>query len=227
MALNGTKPSLLVFDMDGVLVDVSESYRAAIAATVEHFTGKAISHEVIQRYKNVGGWNNDWALSQKLIRDTANLDVPYDEVVASFQNCFLGKNNDGLILRERWLPAAGLLEKLTTTHQLALFTGRPREEVDLTLKRFVPGIEWAEVIANGDVPNAKPAPDGLVAIKVAHPGSVLTYFGDTIDDARSARDADVRFIGIARAGSEGLRELLQAQGAEAVIENIDEIEKVL
>jgi len=227
MALNGTKPSLLVFDMDGVLVDVSESYRAAIAATVEHFTGKASSHEVIQRYKNAGGWNNDWALSHRLIRDTANLDIPYDEVVAIFQDYFLGKNNDGLILRERWLPAARLLEELAATHQLALFTGRPREEVNLTLRRFVPGIEWAAVIADGDVPNAKPAPDGLVAIREAHPGSVVTYFGDTIDDAQSARNAGVRFIGVACARSEGLRELLEAEGAEAVIENINEIEKVL
>ena len=30
---------LIIFDMDGVLVDVSESYRAAIQATVLHFTG--------------------------------------------------------------------------------------------------------------------------------------------------------------------------------------------
>jgi HAD superfamily phosphatase len=226
MALNGTRPSILVFDMDGVLVDVSESYRAAIAATAKHFTGRAISREVIQRYKNAGGWNNDWALSQKLIRDTANLDVPYEEVVAVFQDRFLGKNKDGLILRERWMPAAGLLEKLAATYRLAIFTGRPREEVDLTLRRFVPRIEWAAIIAEGDVPNAKPAPDGLVAIRAAHPGANFTYFGDTIDDAQSARAAGVRFIGVASARSEGQNGLLEA-GAEAVIENINEIEEVL
>ena len=31
---------MLVFDMDGVLVDVTESYRETIVRTVEHFTGK-------------------------------------------------------------------------------------------------------------------------------------------------------------------------------------------
>ena len=30
---------LIVFDMDGVLVDVTESYRESIAQTVKHFTG--------------------------------------------------------------------------------------------------------------------------------------------------------------------------------------------
>src|SRR5262245_54658767 len=51
MADSGTKP-ILVFDMDGVLVDVTESYRETIARAVEHFTGSAISREKIQEYKN-------------------------------------------------------------------------------------------------------------------------------------------------------------------------------
>src|SRR5512133_2531675 len=101
MALNEERRPVLVFDMDGVLVDVSDSYRATIAATVQHFTGKSISPRMIQEYKNAGGWNNDWVLSQKLILDIANLEVPYEEVAGVFQNHFLGKDTDGLILRER------------------------------------------------------------------------------------------------------------------------------
>ena len=55
---------IIVFDMDGVLTEVSESYREAIVQTVEHFTGRRITRDLIQQYKNRGGWNNDWALSQ-------------------------------------------------------------------------------------------------------------------------------------------------------------------
>ena len=227
MALSEERRSVLVFDMDGVLVDVSDSYRATIAATVEHFTGKTISPRIIQEYKEAGGWNNDWALSQRLIRDTANFEVPYEEVVDVFQHRFLGKNNDGLILREHWLPADGLLEKLAVVHQLAIFTGRPRAEINFTLTRFVPRVEWSKIVADGDVANPKPAPDGLIAIAMAHAGSRLTYFGDTIDDAQSARAAGVRFIGIADARRERLRELFKAEGADAAIENVNEIEEVL
>jgi hypothetical protein len=36
---------ILIFDMDGVLVDVTESYRETIAATVEHFTGRRPTNE--------------------------------------------------------------------------------------------------------------------------------------------------------------------------------------
>ncbi len=47
--------------MDGVLAEVTESYREAIVQTVEHFTGQRIARDLIQQYKNAGGWNNDWA----------------------------------------------------------------------------------------------------------------------------------------------------------------------
>ena len=67
--MSGVKSQMLVFDMDGVLVDVTESYRETIVRTVEHFTGKTISRDSIQDYKNQGGWNNDWVLSQKICRD--------------------------------------------------------------------------------------------------------------------------------------------------------------
>jgi len=227
MALNGTKDSVLVFDMDGVLVDVSESYRASIIATVEHFTGATISNDVIQRYKNAGGWNDDWELSQQIVLDTAGLNVPFDQVISVFQQRFLGANNDGLILRERWLPVEGLMERLATRHRLAIFTGRPRSEMEITLLRFIPGLSWAMTVTAADVENAKPAPDGLRAIAQAHAGCTLTYVGDNVDDACSAGAAGVRFIGIADQTSVGLGELLKREGAAAVFENINEIEGVL
>jgi HAD superfamily hydrolase (TIGR01548 family) len=227
MALNGTKDSVLVFDMDDVLVDVLESYRAATIATVEHFTGVTISNDVIQRYKNEGGWNDDWQLSQRIILDTIGREVAFDEVVSVFQQRFLGSNGDGLILRERWLPAPGLLERLAARHRLAIFTGRPRDEMELTLSRFVPDLRWSMTVTLDDVQNLKPAPDGLLAIINAHPGCAITYFGDNVDDARSGRAAGVRFIGIASRTSPGLRELFEKEGAAAVIENINEIEGVL
>ena len=62
-------PQVLVFDMDGVLVDVRDSYREAVRETVRHFSGECVTHEEIQEFKNAGGWNNDWLLSHRLIQD--------------------------------------------------------------------------------------------------------------------------------------------------------------
>lgn len=220
---------VLVFDMDGVLVDVSDSYRETIRHTVRHFTGKEITRELIQDYKNAGGWNNDWALSQKICADLGT-EIAYDTVVREFQRIFFGENNDGLVMRERWIPHDGLLERLSETHDLAIFTGRLREEAYFTLRRFVPDLRWAHVVGDDDVANSKPAPDGLLTIAKQHPDSKILYVGDTVDDARASRAAAVPFVGIAERHNvrhEELCRLLKAEEPVAVLDNINELESIL
>jgi HAD superfamily phosphatase len=221
--------NLLVFDMDGVLVDVSESYRETIQQTVAHFTGQRVTREAIQDWKNRGGWNDDWALSTAMIR-AAGVEADYDAVVQHFQGLFHGNGSDGLLLRERWIARAGLLERLSERFQLALFTGRLRWEAELTLHRFAPDLRFEPIVGAGDVPNHKPAPDGLLHIGKLMPESQLWYVGDTVDDARSARAAGVPFIGIASTSSERRGELvslLHAEGAKAVLDDINQLEGVL
>lgn len=215
------KDQMLVFDMDGVLVDVTESYRETIVKTVEHFTGKTISRDSIQEYKNRGGWNNDWLLSQKICHDFG-VDLPYQEVVDYFNYLFLGQ---GMIHRERWLPRPGLLDQLSDRFDFAIFTGRTTEEAEITLQREGVRERFFLVSAN-DVQCEKPAPDGLLKIAALYPGKTLLYIGDTVDDARCARSASVPFIGIAARHSprrQELVDLLRLEGAIQVIEDINEI----
>lgn len=220
---------LIVFDMDGVLTEVSESYREAIVQTVEHFTGQAITRDLIQQYKNRGGWNNDWALSRQIVADLG-VKVDYADVVDRFNQIFLGENGNGLIHRERWFPQPGLLERLLSKHSLAIFTGRLRYEADISLRRFANEIRFDPVICADDVTAAKPAPDGLIAIQTLKPGSKLLYVGDTVDDARAASAAGVPFVGIAaqtHSRREDLIRLFEQERAIAILENINEIESVL
>jgi len=231
MATEERQP-VLVFDMDGVLVEVTESYRETIVRTVEHFTGKRIDRDRIQDYKNRGGWNNDWALAQKIAADLG-VEVDYDTVVEKFQEIFLGPARDGaggLIERERWLASDGLLERLGERYRLAIFTGRIREEMEITLRRFAPGIRFDPTICTREVPRSKPAPDGLLMIAERTGGAPLYYVGDTVDDSRCARQAGVPFIGIAAPGNprrEELVSLFREDGAIAVLEDINALENVL
>src|SRR5215472_2225661 len=155
---------LLVFDMDGVLVDVTESYRESIAQTVRHFSGAAPTREQIQDYKNQGGWNDDWKLSHDMISQ-AGVEVTLETVKDHFQSIFLGNGSDGLILREQWVARPGVLEGLGEQFDFALFTGRPLEDAALTLKRFANGITFAPQIGMYEVERHKPDPEGLLRIK--------------------------------------------------------------
>jgi HAD superfamily phosphatase len=215
--------------MDGVLAEVTESYREAIVQTVEHFTGQRIARELVQQYKNAGGWNNDWALSQKIAADLGT-EVEYGAAVDYFNQIFIGQNGDGLIRRETWFPQPGLLERLAERHGIAIFTGRLRYELDYTLERFAASLRFDPVICAEHVANGKPAPDGLHSIQRMKPGRKLWYVGDTIDDARAARAAEVPFIGIIGKGhshAEELTRLFRQENAVAILENVNEIEGAL
>jgi len=68
---------ILIFDMDGVLIDVSRSYRETIQRTVQVYLetclgfkkGKKewVTKEDISLFKSAGGFNNDWDLTCGLL----------------------------------------------------------------------------------------------------------------------------------------------------------------
>ncbi len=221
---------LLIFDMDGVLVEVSESFRETIVQTVKFFTGQTIARDLIQDYKNAGGWNNDWALSRQIVLDLGK-DVAYDEVADRCNRLFFGENGtEGLINREVWFDRKGVLERLQQRFKLAIFTGRSQYEAGVTLRKYASHLTFDPIVCADDVVNPKPHPEGLDKIKALNPGVPAWYLGDTVDDARSARAAGVPFIGVvARAHSrrEQVLALFREEQAVAIIDEITDLETVL
>ncbi|NDD29875.1 MAG: aminotransferase class I/II-fold pyridoxal phosphate-dependent enzyme, partial [Proteobacteria bacterium] len=61
-------PQALLFDMDGVLADVSGSYNAAIVQTAAHF-GAPVTHTDVAEMKARGDANNDWIVTRRLLAE--------------------------------------------------------------------------------------------------------------------------------------------------------------
>jgi HAD superfamily phosphatase len=221
---------VIVFDMDGVLVEVSDSYRESIVQTVKHFSGQTISRDLIQDYKNAGGWNNDWSLSQQILRDLGT-EVAYKTIVEQFNKIFFGENgSEGLNRHERWFPQPGLIERLSDSFHLAIFTGRLRYEADVTLNRFAGGLRFDPIVCADNVAMQKPHPEGLLAVRAAYSEGPIWYLGDTVDDARSARAAKVPFIGVVAKNHSRRREVIRLfdeEQAFAIIDEVNELERVL
>jgi len=53
----------VVLDIDGVVVDVADSYRRAIVESVERCHGGTVTDADVQAFKDAGGFNNDWELT--------------------------------------------------------------------------------------------------------------------------------------------------------------------
>jgi HAD superfamily phosphatase len=187
-----TSKDLIVFDMDGVLVEVTESYRATIQATVKYFTGEEPTRDEIQRWKDRGGYNDDWFLSHEMIRERGG-NATHPEVVEYFQSIFHGP--DGFMQREKWIARDGLFDRLSQNNTLAIFTGRLRWEAQMTLDRFGSN-HFGMIVGADDVTHTKPNPEGLLKIMAAVEHNRVWYIGDTIDDARAGQAASVPFIGV-------------------------------
>lgn len=222
---------ILLFDIDGVLVDVSNSYREVIKQTAEFFTKTLVTPEEIQSYKEKTGFNNDWDLTCAIIQ-SRGMFVPKENVIEKFQELYLGVNGKkGLIESEKWLLNKKILESLSKKYLLGILTGRPREEVFIALdKERVRGY-FKTIIAMEDCSNKwKPNPFGLFLAleKLGYPDSKnAIYLGDSLDDIRAAKNANIRSIGCIppKNKSNQLKQLMLSLGAYTVINEVNEIEK--
>ena len=82
---------LILFDIDGVIRSVENSYRLSLKKTVYKFSGWEPSYLDIDNAKNEGIWNNDWDLSLELIKrfikkENLNFKIPpREEIVKCFE----------------------------------------------------------------------------------------------------------------------------------------------
>lgn len=221
---------LLIFDMDGVLVDTSNSYRLAIKGVFEHFTGRKLSLEDIQRAKNQGGLNNDWALTEHLLK-LEGLNINGFEIVVKFQDFYLGNDFDGFIQNEKLLLSKENIEKLSKNYDLAIFTGRPRKEAFFALRKW--GIEkyFLKIITMDDLPVNRQKPNTLGVeeiLKVSNPQKVY-YLGDTIDDMKCAKNANINGIGVLppQDKSENLIQNLQIYSPVVILNETEDLMEFL
>ena len=128
----------LIFDMDGVLADVAQSYRQAIVQTAVQY-GVTLTHEQIEKEKISGNANNDWILTHRMLASQGVTNVSLDEVTSTFEALYQGTEfTNGLYKLESLIPARGVLQELALrfSHGMVIVTGRPRKDCFKFLKDF-------------------------------------------------------------------------------------------
>ncbi len=221
------RPEAMLFDLDGVLADVSGSYREAIIRTAQSF-GVRVSREELQALKDEGDANNDWVVTQRVL-ENAGVRVPFDEVVSRFQGVYLGDGISlGLREGETLLAERAFITELGKAYRLAVVTGRPRSEARWFLQRF--GIEefFDAMICMEDAP-AKPSPEPVRLALEALGVRSAWMVGDTPDDIRSARGAGALPIGVMPPGDDAMsaRAALVSCGAARVLSSVETLREML
>ncbi len=75
----------LIFDMDGVLASVGNSYNLSIELTAKHFGAHSTTQDDIVYEKKLGNANNDWLLTQRIIKRKLSKDVPLEDIIKQFE----------------------------------------------------------------------------------------------------------------------------------------------
>jgi len=201
---NTLNTAIAIFDIDGVVRDVGNSYRRALADTVERFTDGYRPTELdIDTLKSEGIWNNDWEASQELISrhflsQGHQIKTDYQEIVAFFQSRYRGEeanNWTGYICNEPLLLQPGYLSQLSNAGiPWGFFSGATRASATYVLSKRL-GLQSPLLIAMEDAPG-KPDPTGLLAAvaQLEQEHSIdkmlpVMYAGDTVGDMYTVEKA--------------------------------------
>jgi HAD superfamily hydrolase (TIGR01548 family) len=221
-----TYPSLIIFDVDGVLVDVRGSFHRTVLQTVKFFTGKPVTEAELHRWKNRSGFNDDWVLSTAWVQSLGGKHE-YDEVKQKFVELYWSPDGKGNVVREKWLLSRARLSALAKHAELAIFTGRTSRELDYTLDRCKVREFFKAIVTVEDVSKPKPDPEGLIKLSKGRAPETCLYVGDNVDDARAAQCARVPFVGILPADKSerpARLALLREYGARAILLHIRELD---
>jgi HAD superfamily phosphatase len=200
-----TQPQILIFDVDGVLVDVRGTYWRSALDTVRHLSGHRVTYADLHRWKAKPGYNDDWRMTADWV---TSLGTPttYEQAQAVFNGFYWGTSGrPGNVLNEKLLITPRQIAAWAGRYELNLFTGRNRREFSFTFDRWAAAHHFRTVITMDDVTRIKPHPEGLHKILDGRDPATALYLGDNIDDALAARDAGVPFMAIIAAGEHGYR----------------------
>jgi histidinol-phosphate aminotransferase len=220
-------PQALLFDMDGVLVDVSGSYRAAIVGTAMGF-GVQLLDDEISRAKAKGGANNDWELTLRLLA-AHGVESSLAEVTRRFEALYQGTpGKPGLRSTERLLISGESLARMAARLPLAIVTGRPRKDAQRFLDEAGIGAHFKALVSMDDGPlKPDPAP---VRLALQRLGVARAWMlGDTQDDMAAARAAAVVPVAVLPPGESRAeyREALTRAGAARVLQSSNDFEELL
>ena len=199
---------LILFDIDGVIRSVENSYRLSLKKTVCKFTGWEPSYKDIDNAKNEGIWNNDWDLSLEFIKRfkkkrSLNIEIPpREEIVKCFEELYFGgdPNEDskywsGFITNEDLLVDKKFFDLIQSNGIIWGFvSGAESASAKFVLEKRLE-LESPPLISMGDAPD-KPDPQGLIKLSKKLLGDRLgasnipiAYVGDTIADVNTVVNA--------------------------------------
>lgn len=182
---------LVVFDLDGTLVDSSEDLTAAVNAAIAAVAPGTLPLPA-SRVRCLIGSGARNLVSRSLAE--ARIPRPVEEILPLFLESY------GRCLLERTRLYPGVEEALEhlKDRTLAVLSNKPGDMSRAILEGLGVAARFARIYGGGDVPGKKPDPAGLRLLldeTVVGPAEAVIV-GDSAIDVRTGRAAGVRTVGV-------------------------------
>ncbi|MBC8206908.1 MAG: HAD-IA family hydrolase [Kiritimatiellales bacterium] len=176
---------LLIFDLDGTLAETREDLTTSINLMRAHYALPPVDVETVISHIGSG--------VRELIEGCVqgmDVDVDVDEALALYKAFYA----EHMLDETRLYP--GVEEGLMTLsgHELAVLSNKPGDPARAILKHLGVGDLFFRMLGGGDLPNLKPAPDGIEAL-MAESGIDMEntwMIGDHHTDLEVAHNAGVK-----------------------------------
>jgi HAD superfamily hydrolase (TIGR01509 family) len=206
----------IVFDFDGVLADsepihfraLHELLAARGVTLTEHdYYTKYLGYDDVGVFRMVGE-ERGWALDERRMA----------ALVAEKSEIFQGLIATADVL---FPNAAACVERLAAAFPLGIASGALRHEIQAILARAGIADYFRFIVASGDTPESKPAPDPYLRAAALHglPPASCVAIEDTRWGIESARAAGLRCIGVTTTCAAS-----ELSGADRIVASLDEID---
>lgn len=179
------EPQLIIFDLDGTLIDARGDLTAAVNRMRAHYGLHELALETVSSYIGNG--------MEKLVeRSLQDSDVPLKDAMTIYPGFYYSNLTTHTFLYGG--VAEGIPALAKAGHKVALLTNKPGDPSRKILKHFGLAEYFSATIGGGDVPNLKPEPDGIFrCLEICGVEKSSAWMvGDHHTDLAAAQNAGIR-----------------------------------
>ena len=179
--MNDKKRGLIIFDLDGVLIDSEKNMEHAWNLTSTKIHEK-IKFKYYRRFVGLGFFQilKKLGIKKKKFQKAFFYYNKYSNLYINKIRLFPGIKNE--------------INKVKKNYNIALFTSKNKKRVRNILSKFQ--IKFEKIVTLDDVVKPKPSPEGLFKIIKVYPynKNKIFYLGDTNHDFIAAKKSKIKFL---------------------------------
>lgn len=222
-------PQLIIFDLDGTLLDTLDDLSAAVNHVMEQ---RGFPQHTRDEYMKMVGHGARNLMSQALPAEHRDDETLIDAVLADFRTYY----NTHIDVFTK--PFPGIPQLIECLHQqgikLAVASNKFQEGTEHLIKEFFPNIPFVDVLGNRPNNPLKPDPEvvGEVLRKAGVNKENAVMVGDSDTDMQTAANGGIRGIAV-NWGYRNMRDWAKQQNVfplaqePTVVDTVEELQKIL